>query len=113
VEHLGHLLWELITFSTILFAGVGLLVLRRRASGKPAFTERDRRLFFGRPEIKLSKPRFYLNFGIAVFLCYSAGRLSRISAACAFQSWHFSDRTAAYVSEPSEKIALSRHRVVP
>jgi len=75
VEHLGHLLWELITFSTILFASVGLLILRRRVSGKPAFTERDRRLFFGRPEIKLSEPKFYLNFGIAVFLCYWAGFL--------------------------------------
>ena len=75
MEHLGHLLWELITFSTILFAGLGLLILRRRVSGKPAFTERDRRLFFGRPEIKLSEPKFYLNFGIAVFLCYWAGFL--------------------------------------
>lgn len=75
MEHLGHLLWELITFSTILFASVGLLILRRRVSGKPAFTERDRRLFFGRPEIKLSEPKFYLNFGIAVFLCYWAGFL--------------------------------------
>ena len=75
MEHLAHLLWELITFSTILFAGLGLLILRRRVSRKPAFTEWDRRLFFGRPEIKLSKPRFYLNFGIAVFLCYSAGFL--------------------------------------
>ena len=75
MEHLGHLLWELITFSTILFAGLGLLVLRRRATGKPAFTDCDRQLFFGRPEIKLSEPRFYLNFGIAVFLCYSAGFL--------------------------------------
>ena len=75
MEHLGHLLWELITFSTILFASVGLLILRRSVSGKPAFTERDRRLFFGRPEIKLSEPKFYLNFGIAVFLCYWAGFL--------------------------------------
>jgi len=44
-------------------------------SGKPAFTDRDRQLFFDRPEIKLSKPRFYLNFGFAVFLCYLAGFL--------------------------------------
>src|SRR5262245_32330119 len=95
-----------ITFSTILFAGGGLLVLRRRASGKPAFTDRDRQLFFGRPEIKLSKPRFYINFGIAVFFW-----LSRICASCAFRSWHFSDRTAPYVSEHSEKIALPRHRI--
>jgi len=52
-----------------------LLVLRRRASGNPAFTDRDRQLFFGHPEVKVSKPRFYVNFGIAVFLCYFAGFL--------------------------------------
>ena len=75
MEHLGHLLWELVTFSTILSAGMALLILRRRASGKPAFTARDRQLFFGRPEVKLSKPRFYTNFGIAVFLCYLASFL--------------------------------------
>lgn len=75
MEHFGHFLWELITLSTILFAGLCLLVLRRRVSSKPAFTERDRQLFFGRPEVKLSQPRFYLSFGIAVFLCYSAGFL--------------------------------------
>ena len=82
MEHLGHLLWELITFSTILLAGLGLLVLRRRANGKPGFTDRDRQLFFGRPEIKLSELRFYFNFGIAVFLCYSAGFLEYLLLAC-------------------------------
>jgi hypothetical protein len=75
VEQIGYFLWEVITFSTILFAGIGLLVLRRRASGSPAFTDRDRQLFFGHPEVKLSKPRFCINFGIAVFLCYLAGSL--------------------------------------
>ena len=75
MEQIGYFLWEVITFSTMLFAGIGLLVLRRRASGNPAFTYRDRQLFFGHPEVRLSKPRFYVNFGIAVFLCYFAGFL--------------------------------------
>lgn len=75
MKHVGYFLWEGITFLTILSAGIGLLVLRRRASGNPAFTDRDRQLFFGHPEVRLSKPRFYVNFGIAVFLCYLAGFL--------------------------------------
>ena len=75
MEQIGYFLWEVITFSTMLFTGISLLVLRRRASGNPAFTDRDRQLFFGHPEVRVSKPRFYVNFGIAVFLCYFAGFL--------------------------------------
>ena len=75
MEQIGYFLWEVVTLSTMIFTGIGLLVLRRRTSGKPAFTDCDRQLFFGRPAIKLSKPRFYLHFGIAVLLCYSAGFL--------------------------------------
>lgn len=75
MEQIGYFLWEVITFSTMLFTGIGLLVLRRRASGNPAFTDRDRQLFFGHPEVRVSKLRFYVNFGIAVFLCCFAGFL--------------------------------------
>lgn len=75
MEQIGYSLWEVITLATILFAGIGLLVLRRRANGHPAFTDRDRQLFFGHPKVRRSKPRLYVNFGIAVFLCYLAGFL--------------------------------------
>ena len=75
MQHIGYCLWEGITFLTILFVSTGLLVLRRKASGRPAFTDHDRQLFFGRPAVRVSKPRFYINFGIAVFLCYLAGSL--------------------------------------
>lgn len=75
MERIGYFLWEGVTFLTILFVGTGLLVLRRKASGRPAFTDYDRQLFFGHPEVRLPKPRFYINFGIAVFLCYLAGFL--------------------------------------
>jgi hypothetical protein len=78
VEQIGYFLWEVITFSTILFTGIGLLVLRRKASGRPAFTDHDRQLFFGHPEVKVSRPRFYVNFSIAVFLCYLAGSLESL-----------------------------------
>ena len=75
MDRIGYFLWEGVTFLTILFVGTNLLVLRRKASGRPAFTDYDRQLFFGHPEVRLSKPRFYINFGIAVFLCYLAGFL--------------------------------------
>ena len=52
-----------------------MLVLRRKASGKPAFTDHDRQLFFGHSEIDLSGPRFYIHLGIAVLLCYLIGSL--------------------------------------
>ena len=75
MEHIGYCLWEGITFLTIFFFGTGLLVLRRKTSGRPAFTDHDRQLFFGRPTVRVSRPGFYINFGIAVFLCYFAGFL--------------------------------------
>jgi hypothetical protein len=75
VEHIGYCLWEGITFLTIFFFGTGLLVLRRKTSGRPAFTDHDRQLFFGRPTVRVSRPGFCINFGIAVFFCYLAGSL--------------------------------------
>jgi hypothetical protein len=70
VEHIGYYLWEGSIFFTILVVGTSLLVLRRKANGRPAFTDHDRRLFFGHSEISFSEPRFYIHLGIAVFLCY-------------------------------------------
>jgi len=75
VERIGYFLWEGVTFLTILFVGTGLLVLRRKTSGRPAFTDYDRQLFFSRPAVRLSKAKFYIHFGIAVLLCYLAGFL--------------------------------------
>ena len=75
MEHIGYYLWEGITFSTILFVGTALLVLRRKASGGPAFTDHDQQLFFGDPEVRFSKARFCVNFGIALLLCYLASSL--------------------------------------
>jgi len=53
----------------------GMLVLRRKAGGRPAFSDQDRKLFFGNAGVRVSRPRLYMHFGIAVFLCYSAGFL--------------------------------------
>jgi hypothetical protein len=78
VEHIGYWLWEGVTFLTILFIGTSLLVLRRKASGRPSFTDHDRQLFFGHPEVRVSQPRFYINFSMAVSLCYLAGSLESL-----------------------------------
>lgn len=78
MEHIGYWLWEGVTFLTILFIGTGLLVLRRKASARPSFTDHDRQLFFGHPEVRVSQARFYINFSIAVSLCYLAGSLESL-----------------------------------
>jgi hypothetical protein len=81
VEHSGYYLWEGITFFTILLSATALLILRRKVSGRPALTDHDWQLFFGRSEVKISKARFYINFGIAVLLCYLAGFLEYLMLA--------------------------------
>ncbi|MGB7951579.1 MAG: hypothetical protein WCH75_28170 [Candidatus Binatia bacterium] len=75
MEHSGYYLWESLTFISILSMATGMLVLRRKAGGRPAFSDQDRQLFFGRAEVRVSKPRLYIHFGIAVLLCYLAGFL--------------------------------------
>ncbi|HEU4341024.1 MAG TPA: hypothetical protein VFU31_05590, partial [Candidatus Binatia bacterium] len=50
-------------------AGLGLMVLRRRLSGQPGFTDQDRRFLFRRPEIRRSAARLVWNFSVATILC--------------------------------------------
>jgi hypothetical protein len=68
-DKFGFVLWEGFTLLLVIFGGIGILVLRRRFSGKPAFTDRDRQLFFGHPKVARSTPRLLINFGTAVLLC--------------------------------------------
>ena len=42
MQHSGYYLWEGITFLMQILVGTGLLVLRRKAGGRAAFTEADR-----------------------------------------------------------------------
>jgi hypothetical protein len=78
MEHSGYYMWEGITFLMQILVGIGLLVLRRKASGRPAFTEDDRQLLFSRSRVSLSTTRFWINFGIAAFLCFFAGLLEQL-----------------------------------
>ena len=75
MEHMGYYLWEGSTFLTILVVGTSLLVLRRKAAGRPAFTDHDRQLFFANPKIEVSKLTFTIHLGMAVFVCYLVGVL--------------------------------------
>src|SRR5437867_13271889 len=70
-DKIGLILWEVITLLTVFLGGIGFVVLRRKASGRPAFTGRDRQLFFGSRKITLSTAKFWVNFSAAVFLSLS------------------------------------------
>jgi hypothetical protein len=46
-DKIGFVLWEGITLLVVIFGGLGLLVLRRKFSGRPGLTNEDWQLFFG------------------------------------------------------------------
>jgi hypothetical protein len=68
-DKIGFVLWEGITLLLVIFGGLGLLVLRRKFSGQPGFTNEDWQLFFGHSKVRLSMSSLLLNFGITVSLC--------------------------------------------
>jgi hypothetical protein len=70
LEKTGFVLWEGITLLMVIFGGIGMVALRRRASGRPAFTYEDRQLFFGRSKVGVPTHRLLLNFGVAILLCF-------------------------------------------
>lgn len=69
LEKFGFALWEATTLLIVILCGIGIMVLRRKASGRPAFSNEDQELFFGRARVKTSTPKHLFNLGIAVFLC--------------------------------------------
>ena len=78
MEQSGYFLWEGFTFLLQILFAMGLLVLRRKANGRPAFTAADRQMFFARSRVKPSTPRFWIHFGVAALLCFFAGLLERL-----------------------------------
>jgi hypothetical protein len=78
MEHCGYYLWEGIIFLTQIMIGTGLLVLRRKANGRPSFTSADRQLFFGLAHIRMLTPQFWTNFAIAALLCFFVGLLMQL-----------------------------------
>jgi hypothetical protein len=78
MEHSGYYLWEGIIFLMQILFGMALLVLRRKAHGRPSFTSADRQLFFSRARLGILTPRFWRNFAIAALLCFFAGVLMQL-----------------------------------
>jgi hypothetical protein len=81
MEHIGYYLWEGIIFFAQILAGMGLLVLRRKAGGRPSFTNADRQLFFGRARAGVLTPQFWTNFAIAAILCFFTGLIVQLALA--------------------------------
>ena len=52
----------------VILGGLGLMVLRRKIRGKPAFSIQDWQLFFGRLNRTASAPKRIFNFATAVVL---------------------------------------------
>lgn len=69
MEMIGFVLWESITLLFVLLAGLGVLMIRRKADGRPVFTRHDWLTYFGDLQLRMSKPRLALRLSYAVFLC--------------------------------------------
>jgi hypothetical protein len=69
MEMMGFVLWEGLTLLFVLLAGLGVLIIRRKASGRPGFTRHDWLTYFGDLQLRMSKPRLALRLCYAAFLC--------------------------------------------
>jgi hypothetical protein len=54
MESIGYIVSEVTILLFVLFLGVGIVALRRKLYGRPAFTQRDRKLFFGHSRREIS-----------------------------------------------------------
>jgi hypothetical protein len=71
MEIMGFVLWEGFTLLFVLLAALGVLIIRRKASGRPVFTRHDWLTYFGDLQLRMSKPRLALRLSYAAFLCSS------------------------------------------
>jgi len=69
MEMIGFVLWEGLTLLFVLLAGLGVLIIRRKASGQPVITRHDWLTYFGDLQLRMSKPRLALRLSYAAFLC--------------------------------------------
>lgn len=69
MEMMGFVLWEGLTLLFVLLAGLAVLIIRRKASGRPVFTRHDWHTYFGDLQLRMSKPRLALRLSYAAFLC--------------------------------------------
>src|SRR5438046_9973958 len=75
LEKAGFVLWEGITLLMVIFGGIGMVGLRRRARGRAAFTYEDRHLFFGRSSGRVPNPRLLFTFGVGILLAFFSAML--------------------------------------
>ena len=69
MEMMGFVLWESLTLLFVILAGLGVLMIRRKADGRPVFTRHDWLMYFGDLQLRMSKPRLALRLSYAAFLC--------------------------------------------
>jgi len=70
---LGELVFWYATLFFVLVVAFVVVLLRRKASGKPAFTQADWRFLFGSPREKVLTGEFWLRIGIATMIALSLG----------------------------------------
>ena len=75
VEKFGYILWEGLMLVFLTLATLAWLGLRRKMSGRPAFSKQDRILLFNTPPAAVSAPKLCLRFLLAVFLFSCIGAL--------------------------------------
>jgi hypothetical protein len=78
MELFGLVLWEAITLLFVLLGGIGLMALRRKANGRPAFTDQDRLLYFGDLNLDISMPELCLKLCVAALVCLIVGFFERL-----------------------------------
>jgi hypothetical protein len=75
LEKLGYVLWEGLVLLCVITGSLGFVMLRRKWSGRPAFSKKDRDLLFNTPPAAVNPPKLCLRFAMAVFLFCCIGAL--------------------------------------
>jgi hypothetical protein len=75
MELIGYILSEIVMLLFVILVALGLIVLRRKNNGQPAFTDHDRRLLFHWPARGALTPKLCFKFGIASLLFSFVGVL--------------------------------------
>lgn len=78
LEKLGYMLGEGLVLLCIITGSLGFIMLRRKMSGRPAFSNEDRTLLFNTPPAAVSTPKLCLRFGLAVVLFCCIGVLEAL-----------------------------------
>ena len=69
MEKIGFVLWESFTLLFVFLVALGVLIIRRKASGRPLFTQQDWLTYFGDLQLRMSKFSLALRLSYAAFLC--------------------------------------------